>query len=134
MPKKIIPEAFKGLNGGLPYSEVIQVGNHFHFAGMVPNLDENKKLVSSDLAEQTREVLAKMKDKLAKCGLAPSDLLDVTIAFIGKGDEYKIINQEYSAWLKEENAGDKPIRFATAAAWLPFDALVEFKPIAVKQD
>lgn len=133
MPKKQIPEGFKNPSGAL-FSPVLQIGNHFHFSGLVPNLDENKKPISTDLADQTREVLTKIKDGLSKCGLKPDDLFDVTISFIGQADEYNTINQVYADFLKTEDIEDPPIRFATAAAWLPFGVLVEFKVIAVKQD
>lgn len=134
MPKKQIPEIFKDPNSKLPYSAVNQIGNHFHFSGQIPNLDENKKLTSSDLAEQTREVLAKIKDMLDKCGLKANDMFDVIILFIGEADAYQTVNQVYAAWLEEEGAEDKPNRVAYGVAWLPFGASVEIKFNAVKQD
>jgi 2-iminobutanoate/2-iminopropanoate deaminase len=134
MPKKQIPEGLENPDSNVPFSSVLQIGNHFHLSGFVPAIGDDKKPISPDLADQTREVLAKIKNALTKCGLTPNDLFDITIIFLGSNDAYQAINQVYSAWLKDEGVEYKPIRFAYGVSWIPFDASVEIKAVAVKQD
>ncbi len=129
MPKKQLPIA---ADNSLPFSPVVQIGNHFHFSGTVPNLGEDKKPISGTLALQTEEVLAKMKKSLSDCGLSFNDLFHVTIMLSGSMDGYNEVNKIYSEALKEVEI--KPARKAFAVAGLPFGALIEIEYEAVKQD
>lgn len=134
MPKKELPKQFMSEKGAAaPFSTVNQIGNHFHFSGTIPELDENKKLVSADLESQTREVIEKIKKALSKLGLSPKDLFEVLIVFIGKDEEYALINKIYSQFLTEEGVEEKPNRMCYGVSWIPFGALVEIKFSAVRQ-
>lgn len=131
MPKKQIP--FEPEVSGLPFSPVVQIGNHFHFSGTLPAI-KDKKPVSQTLVEQTREVLEKMKAMLEKCGLSLNDIFHATIMLSGNMDGYDEVNAIYSETLKEAGAEIMPARKAFAVAGLPFGALIEIEYEAVKQD
>lgn len=129
MPKKTRP--FEVENPNLPYSPVVQIGNHFHFSGVVPKLGADNKPEAPTARLQAAEILWKMKSLLEKCGLTFNDLFHVTIMLSGSMEGYKSVNEEYSTALKDVEI--KPARKCFAVAGLPFGALVEIEFEAVKQ-
>ena len=98
MPKKVRP--FEVENPNLPYSPVVQIGNHFHFSGVLPALRNDNAPQCPYAKGQAREILEKMKDLLAKCNLTFNDLFHATIMLSGSMDAYKEVNEVYSEALK----------------------------------
>lgn len=130
MPKKVRP--FEVENPNLLYSPVVQIGNHFHFSGVLPLLGTDNKPFSTTARQQALEILLKMEVLLKQCGLAFNDLFHATIMLNGSMDAYKEVNKVYSEALKDVEI--KPARKCFAVAGLPFGALVEIEFEAVKQE
>ncbi len=132
MPKKETAAALTGRNE-LPYSPVVKIGNHFHFSGVIPNIDEHNKLISpGDIVGQTRQVLQKIGALLKACGLTPNDVYSATLMLNGSMEHFPLVNKLYSEFFAE--AEIKPRRKAFAVAGLPFDAMIEIEFDAVKQE
>jgi len=87
MPRKVVPEGASLIRTFGPYTSVIQVGSHFHFAGIVPNLSDEGGLLhpaSDDVAEQYRQVVANMQAALGASTLGiVGSLLGVGCASCG---------------------------------------------------
>ena len=58
---------------------------------------------SSDIAQQTREALAKVDDMLARAGTDKSRLLSVQI-WLKNMDDFDAMNAVYDAWVVPQNA------------------------------
>lgn len=125
--KKILPIK---TDSKLPFSPVIRIGDQFHFSGTLPKIGQTHP-ISSNIREQTREVLAAVEDKLRACGLTFDDLYHVTIMLAGSMDNYVEVNKIYAEVLKDVRA--MPARKCFAVAALPFNALIEIEFEAVLQ-
>lgn len=130
MPKKVRP--FEVENKNLPYSPVVQIGNHFHFSGVLPLLGTDNKPLAVSAEQQSREILLKMEVLLKQCGLTFNDIFHATIMLAGSMEAYKGVNEAYSEQLKDVEI--MPARKCFAVAGLPFGALVEIEFEAVKQE
>ena len=118
---------------GSPYSPVVVIGNHYHFSGIIPELNEEWKLISpGDITFQVEQVLEKMKNLLEKCGLSLNDVYSVTVMMSGSLAYFSTMNELYLRAFADVEI--KPRRKAFAVVELPFHAMVEIEFDAVKQD
>jgi enamine deaminase RidA (YjgF/YER057c/UK114 family) len=81
-----------------------------------------------DVAGQTEEVLAKIDDRLAKCGSDKSQLLGATI-YLTKIKLKPAMNEVWKAWLGDLN---RPARACIGGVELEPDVLVEIVVSAAK--
>ncbi len=126
-------ETVKELNiATVPYSAVTIVDGHYHFSGVVPDLENGELVSPGDIKAQTRQVLVKMKNLLEICGLSFKSIYDVTLMLGGSMDHFPKVNEIYA----EAFAGSeiKPARKAFAVVELPFQAKVEIQFSAVPLD
>ena len=130
MPKKEIPENAQSTS--MLYSPVVKIGNHFHFSGIIPDLDKGTTMITKSFIDQTNEVLNKMKKALKDCGLSFNDIFHVTVLLSGSMENFPQMNESYALAMNEVEI--KPARKACAVAGLPFGALIEIEFEAVKQD
>ena len=128
MSKKQCP--IVGLDPNLPYSPIIQVGDFFYSAGVLPDVVDGKP-VSGSIGQQTREVLGRIEKMLHDCGLSYNDLFKVTILISGSMAAYQEINKIYSDFLRDVEI--MPARKTLAVAGLPFGVLIEIEFEAIKQ-
>lgn len=110
---------------GGAYSQCVRKGHFVFVAGMI-GLDENRLLLSEDVARQTRRALENLRDCLQAAGATLDDVCSVT-AFLEDADrDFAAYNAAY----KEFFPTDPPAR-ATVQAHIVGDPVVEIQAIAV---
>ena len=109
-----------------PYSQAIKAGNLVFCSGQIPIDPKTGDFVSSDVAEQTEQVLNNLKAVLEAAGAGLSDVVKTTV-FLADMSEFAAMNEVYSKHFVE----NKPARATVQAARLPRDARVEIDCIAV---
>jgi len=109
-----------------PYSQAVKTGNMVFCSGQIPIDPATGEFVSSDVAEQTRQVL---KNLIAVLEAAGTDLNGVvkTTVFLADMNDFTAMNEIYAEFFNE----NKPARATVQAARLPRDARVEIECIAV---
>ena len=130
MPKITKPSDIADLeSSGQPYSVCTQVGQHFHFSGIVAINADKQPAGTSE--EQVHAVLKRMVFLLGVIGLTPKDVFQATVLFGGDMSLYDYFNQ---AWMEAfEGVEIMPARTAFAVARLPFGCAVEVAIVAVNQ-
>lgn len=109
-----------------PYSQAIKAGNLVFCSGQIPIDPKTGDFVSSDVAEQTEQVLINLKAVLEAAGAGLSDVVKTTV-FLADMGEFAAMNDVYSRHFVE----NKPARATVQAARLPRDARVEIDCIAI---
>lgn len=94
-------------------------------SGQIP-LKPSGELVTGDVREQTKQVLANMRAVLEAAGLTPQHLVKCTV-FLSSMDHFAAVNEVYGSFFE----GEAPARSAVAVAALPRGAVVEIEGIAV---
>ncbi|HLM59968.1 MAG TPA: RidA family protein [Pyrinomonadaceae bacterium] len=124
MKETISTEKAPGAIG--PYSQAVKTGNMVFCSGQIPIDPATGEFVSSDVAEQTRQVL---KNLIAVLEAAGTDLNGVvkTTVFLADMNDFTAMNEIYAEFFNE----NKPARATVQAARLPRDARVEIECIAV---
>lgn len=108
-----------------PLSLSRQVVNTFYISGQIGQKDG--KLVSSEIAEQTRQAIENIKNILKDSGLELSNVADVT-AFLIDYSDYDAFNEAYRNGFQEPF----PTRTTVFVKSLPLDARVELKAVAFR--
>jgi len=130
MPKKTKPEAILAMEApAQPYSPCVQIGDHFHFSGVVA-VDEHKQ-PDGDAKDQIVKVLGKMIDLLIACDLSTNDVYSTTVLFAGDMKNFAYLNDRWN--IAFGPCKIKPRRKAFAVAALPFGCAVEIEFDAVRQ-
>ena len=109
-----------------PYSQAIKAGNLVFCSGQIPIDPKTGEFVSTDVAEQTEQVLINLKAVLEAAGASLSDVVKTTV-FLADMGEFAAMNDVYARHFVE----NKPARATVEAARLPRDARVEIDCIAV---
>ena len=109
-----------------PYSQAVKAGNMIFCSGQIPIDPATGEFVSSDVAEQNRQVL---KNLSAVLEAAETDLNNVvkTTVFLADMNDFTAMNEVYAEFFSD----NKPARATVQAARLPRDARVEIDCIAV---
>lgn len=104
-----------------PYSHAMVVNNLVFTSGQIP-LDTEGNIVSSDVKEQTKQVLENLSVVLEEAG---SDLNSVVkaIIFISDMNEFQQINEVYGSYFNEH----QPARSCVEVSRLPKDVKVEIE-------
>jgi len=110
------------LDSGDILSQAVIHGDTVYLCGLTPT-DR-----SLDITGQTEEVLAKIDDRLAKCGTDKSQLLSATI-YLTEIDLKPALNEVWKTWLGERN---RPTRTCIGGVQLAPDVLVEITVRAAK--
>lgn len=130
MPVKTKPPAIKAIElPGQIYSTCVQIGNHYHFSGLVAITSD--KQPDGDLDKQAPLVLGGMVELLQLCGLTADDVYSATIALAGDMAGYDLINRFWDILFATTPI--KPRRMVFAVAALPFGCAIEVQFDAVKQ-
>ncbi|MGE0590070.1 MAG: RidA family protein [Cyclobacteriaceae bacterium] len=118
-------EEFK--KAGLPFSEVVIVGNMMYLSGQVGSSADNPmKLVDGGIKEEAKQALENIKQVLEKNGSSMENIVKCTV-MLADISEWGEFNKEYIKYFP----GDKPARSAFATNGLALNARVEIECIAV---
>jgi 2-iminobutanoate/2-iminopropanoate deaminase len=111
-----------------PYSQAIATEKQrmIFVSGQIPFDPKTMALVSSDVREQTRQVL-KNVDAVLKAAKVGREHVVKTTVFIQNMNDFAAINEEYAAFFGDH----RPARACVEVARLPKDALVEIDAIAI---
>lgn len=121
----IASEEFK--KAGLPFSEVVIVGNMMYLSGQVGSSADNPmKLVEGGIREEAKQALDNIKQVLEKNGSSMENVVKCTV-MLADINEWGEFNKEYVKYFP----GDKPARSAFATNGLALNARVEIECVAV---
>lgn len=104
-----------------PYSHAMVVNNLVFTSGQIP-LDTEGNIVSSDVKEQTKQVLENLSVVLEEAGSDLNSVVKVTI-FISDMNEFQQINEVYGSYFNEH----QPARSCVEVSRLPKDVKVEIE-------
>src|SRR5688500_252938 len=109
-----------------PYSQAIKTEALVFCSGQIPIDPITGEFVSSDVAEQTEQVLKNLTAVLEAAGSNLDSVVKTTV-FLADMDDFTAMNEVYGRYFSE----NKPARATVQAARLPRDARVEIDCIAV---
>lgn len=104
-----------------PYSHAMVVNNLVFTSGQIP-LDTEGNIVSSDVKEQTKQVLENLSVVLEEAGSDLNSVVKATI-FISDMNEFQQINEIYGSYFNEH----QPARSCVEVSRLPKDVKVEIE-------
>lgn len=110
-----------------PYSQAVDCGSFLVTSGQVPFDPATGEFVPGGIAEQTRQVLANIREVLAAAGLTMDNVVKTTVFLQNMGD-FAAMNAVYAEFFTAE----MPARMCYEVAALPMGALVEIDAVAVK--
>lgn len=108
-----------------PYSQARRVGDMIFTSGQIP-LRPDGSLVTGDIADQTRQVLANLAAVLEAAGSDLSHVIKTTV-FMADLGEFQAMNTVYAQVFGEH----RPSRSTVQVAALPKGAGVEIEVIAL---
>jgi 2-iminobutanoate/2-iminopropanoate deaminase len=109
-----------------PYSQAIRAGDFVFVSGQLAIDPKTSKLVSADIALQTRQVMENIGAILEVAGCTLKDAVQVTVYLASMAD-FDAFNREYAEFF----SADYPAR-ASVTAELKAGALVEVSVVAYK--
>jgi len=109
-----------------PYSQAVKAGNMVYCSGQIPIDPATGEFVSSDVAEQTRQVLKNLSAVLEAAGSNLNNVVKTTV-FLADMNDFTAMNEIYAEFFSD----NKPARATVQAARLPRDARVEIDCIAL---
>lgn len=109
-----------------PYSQAVKVGNMVFLSGQIPIDPKTGEFVSSEIGEQTAQVLKNLRAVLEAAGTSLNNVVKTTVFLIDMND-FATMNEVYAKYFSE----NKPARATVQAGRLPRDARVEIECIAV---
>ena len=104
-----------------PYSHAMVVNNLVFTSGQIP-LDTEGNIVSSDVKEQTKQVLENLSVVLEEAGSDLNSVVKATI-FISDMNQFQQINEVYGSYFNEH----QPARSCVEVSRLPKDVKVEIE-------
>jgi len=108
-----------------PYSQAVKAGGFLFLSGQVALVPGSSQLNTSNLTEETSQVMANLKAVLEEAGLNFSNVVKTTI-FLKEMSSFAEVNEEYGKYFDR----DFPARETVAVKTLPKDVNVEISMIA----
>ena len=108
-----------------PYSQATIAGGFLFTAGQIPLDPATMEIVTGDIEPQTRQVMANLREVLAKAGVSWKDVVKTTV-FLQDMADFPRFNEVYSAAID----GARPARSTVQVAALPRGVSVEVELIA----
>lgn len=109
-----------------PYSQAVKAGNMVFVSGQIPIDPQTGEFVSTEVAEQTEQVLKNLRAVLEAAGSSLNGVVKTTV-FLADMNDFAVMNEVYARHFDS----NKPARATVQAARLPRDARVEIECIAV---
>lgn len=110
-----------------PYSQAVIANGILYISGQIPFHPETNTLVSSNVKEQTQQVMENLKAILAEAGSAFSKVIKCSI-FLKDMNDFAVVNEVYGNYFDSKHL---PARETVEVSRLPKDVLVEISLIAV---
>lgn len=110
-----------------PYSQAVEANGFVFISGQVPLMPGTGKLISSDIREQTRQVMDNIKQILKTAGCGFKNVVKCT-CLLSNIEDFQAMNEVYADYFDE----NPPARAAFEVGALPLGAKVEIETIAVK--
>lgn len=111
-----------------PYNQAIQAGNTLYISGQIALHPETNELVTSDISEETKQVLDNLTAILEAATYRLEDVVKTTI-FIADMNDFAAINAVYATYFDGDLA---PARECVAVKTLPKNVNVEISAIAYR--
>lgn len=111
-----------------PYSHAVESDGQFFLSGQTPVDPDTGKLVSDDIALQTKQCFQNLFDVLKACNLTADDVQKVNV-YLTNMDGFAAMNTIYERQFSEPY----PARTTVGVASLPKGAKIEIEMIARKK-
>jgi 2-iminobutanoate/2-iminopropanoate deaminase len=108
-----------------PYSQAVVADGWVYCSGQIPLDPATGQMVSGDVATQTRQVFANLREVLAAAGASFGDVVKTTV-FLADINDFAAMNEVYAGMFESP----APARSTIQAARLPRDARVEIDLVA----
>lgn len=110
-----------------PYSQAIAAAcsNIIFISGQIPLDPVSMQVSSTDVREQTKQVLKNLSAVLKAAGVNKNAVVKATV-YLKNMNDFALVNEEYEKFFSEH----KPARVCVEVARLPKDVLVEIDAIA----
>lgn len=110
-----------------PFSHAVKAGEYLFITGQMPTLkNDNTKLISGDIEEQTHQVMRNLLDVLNSSGSSLEKVIFARVYLVNFGDFDKM-NKVYASYFKSEKL---PARTCIGVNGLAVGASVEIDFIA----
>ena len=116
---------FTPADGGLPFSETVQVGQTLYVSGLL-GLDENGALVRGGIRAETAQALQTLRDTLKKSGVGMDRVAKCTVILADIKD-FAAMNKVYAGYFPADRL---PTRTTFAAGKLLAGARIEIECLA----
>lgn len=110
-----------------PYSQIVQTGNMYFLAGVIPLNKAGNAVQGATIEEQTRLVLDYIGAKLKSQGMTFENVV-MSNVYMKNLNDFAAMNKVYAEYFKSA----PPARATIEAARLPRDVLIEIAVIAAK--
>ena len=111
-----------------PYNQAIKAGNMVFISGQIALRAETGELATTDIIEETHQVMKNLKAILSEAGLDFNAVVKTTI-FLSDMELFGQVNEIYGKYFD----GDFPARETVAVKGLPKNVNVEISMIAVSK-
>ncbi|CAL4321873.1 Rid family detoxifying hydrolase [Buchnera aphidicola] len=112
-----------------PYVQGIKINNLLMVSGQIP-INNNGKIISEDIEQQTLQVLKNIKNIIEKADLHVHNIIKMTI-FVTNLNDIKKINQIYQKFFIK-NDSNFPSRTCVEVNKLPKNSKIEIDAIAIQ--
>jgi 2-iminobutanoate/2-iminopropanoate deaminase len=110
-----------------PYSQAILSDNLLFVSGQIPIVPATGQMLTGDIQQQTKQVMANIQAILKEAGMDLSDIVKTSI-FLSDLNNFDKVNETYAEYFIEA----PPARECIQAARLPKNADIEISVIARK--
>ena len=108
-----------------PYSHAVKTGNLIFCSGQTPLNPDTMKIDTTNIEEQTKQVLNNLSAVLEGVGLTLKSIVKTTV-YLKNMDDFQGMNKVYEEMMQ----GNKPARATIEVSKNPLDALVEIECVA----
>jgi 2-iminobutanoate/2-iminopropanoate deaminase len=123
MIERISPPGVPAPRG--PYSPAVRAGEFIFVSGQVPVDPATGRLVTGDIAAETRQVLTNIQQVLAGCSATMADVVKCTV-YLGDGNDFATMNTVYAEFFGTA----KPARATVVTGFAVPGVRVEIEAIA----
>ncbi len=109
-----------------PYNQAIKSGNTLYVSGQIAIVPEDGSMKTSDISEETHQVMKNMGNILTEAGMEFSDVVKCSI-FVKDMGNFATINEAYGSYFNTE----PPARETIEVSGLPKNVNVEISCIAI---